>query len=134
VRSPARGLNRRRPRQITRLRERVAGLSAFQRKAAAARIMTRVSEAYGEMMLTEGLFQADAHPGNILVMPGAPLALTQPHPVLRARRPGRLSAVVLGGCSALAWWREQVGAWGVLAWRLSVGQQCALSSACIDSP
>ena len=57
--------------QITRLRERVEGLSAMKRKAAAALIMRRVSEAYGEMMLSEGLFQADAHPGNILVMPGA---------------------------------------------------------------
>jgi predicted unusual protein kinase regulating ubiquinone biosynthesis (AarF/ABC1/UbiB family) len=74
----------------------VAGLSAFQRKAAAARIMTRVSEAYGEMMLTEGLFQADAHPGNILVMPGARRSQ-------RARRPSVLSPVVLGGCSALVW-------------------------------
>ena len=35
------------------------------------RILSRVSEAYGRMMLYEGLFQADGHPGNILVMKGA---------------------------------------------------------------
>ena len=34
------------------------------------RILSRVSEAYGRMMLYEGLFQADGHPGNILVMKG----------------------------------------------------------------
>ena len=49
--------------QITRLKQHVAGLSALKRKAAAKLILQRVSEAYGEMMLTEGLFQADAHPG-----------------------------------------------------------------------
>ena len=30
----------------------------------------QVSEAYGRMMLLDGLFQADGHPGNILVMKG----------------------------------------------------------------
>lgn len=34
---------------------------------AARRILARVSEAYGLMILGEGLFQADGHPGNILV-------------------------------------------------------------------
>ncbi|KAK9826471.1 hypothetical protein WJX81_002686 [Elliptochloris bilobata] len=61
--------------QITRLKQHVAGLSALKRKAAAKLILQRVSEAYGEMMLTEGLFQADAHPGNILVMPGGRMGL-----------------------------------------------------------
>ena len=46
----------------------MAGLSALKRKAAAKLILQRVSEAYGEMMLTEGLFQADAHPGCVLAM------------------------------------------------------------------
>lgn len=31
-------------------------------------IMNRVGEAYGRMMLETGLFQADGHPGNSLVM------------------------------------------------------------------
>jgi predicted unusual protein kinase regulating ubiquinone biosynthesis (AarF/ABC1/UbiB family) len=35
----------------------------------------RVSEAYGRMILGEGLFQADGHPGNILVRPGGRIGL-----------------------------------------------------------
>lgn len=31
-------------------------------------VIARASEAYGRMILGSGLFQADAHPGNILVM------------------------------------------------------------------
>ncbi len=42
-----------------------------KKKAAAKRIMERVAEAFGTMMLETGLFQADAHPGNILVLKGA---------------------------------------------------------------
>ena len=42
-----------------------------QRQTAARRILERVSQAFGVMMLDKGLFQADAHPGNILVMKGA---------------------------------------------------------------
>ena len=37
---------------------------------AARRILSRVTEAYGRMVLLDGLFQADGHPGNILVMKG----------------------------------------------------------------
>ena len=33
-------------------------------------IMSHVSEAYGRMLLLDGLFQADGHPGNILVLRG----------------------------------------------------------------
>jgi predicted unusual protein kinase regulating ubiquinone biosynthesis (AarF/ABC1/UbiB family) len=47
-------------------------LSEATRRLAARRILNRVSEAYGRMMLLDGLFQADGHPGNILVMKGAP--------------------------------------------------------------
>ena len=46
------------------------GLPSRQKRAAARRILERVSEAFGVMMLDKGLFQADAHPGNILVMKG----------------------------------------------------------------
>jgi hypothetical protein len=44
-----------------------------RRKAASRLILERVGRAFGAMMLETGLFQADAHPGNILVMKG-------PHP------------------------------------------------------
>ena len=47
-----------------------SGLPSRQKRAAARRILERVSEAFGVMMLDKGLFQADAHPGNILVMKG----------------------------------------------------------------
>ena len=42
---------------------------------AARRILSRVSEAYGRMLLLDGLFQADGHPGNILVMKGGKIGL-----------------------------------------------------------
>lgn len=42
-----------------------------KKAAASRRILERVAEAFGVMMLDTGLFQADAHPGNILVMKGA---------------------------------------------------------------
>ena len=57
--------------QITRLGERMGSYSARQRQMGINLILSRVSEAYGRMMLYEGLFQADGHPGNILVMKGA---------------------------------------------------------------
>jgi len=59
--------------QVTRLGN--YNLSESQRKMAAKRILTRLSEAYGRMMLTDGLFQADGHPGNILVMKGGTVGL-----------------------------------------------------------
>jgi predicted unusual protein kinase regulating ubiquinone biosynthesis (AarF/ABC1/UbiB family) len=42
---------------------------------AARRILAQVSQAYGLMILGEGLFQADGHPGNILVQRGGRVAL-----------------------------------------------------------
>lgn len=38
-------------------------------------VLRNVSEAYGRMILEEGLFQADGHPGNILVRRGGGVAL-----------------------------------------------------------
>ena len=62
--------------QITRLGDKIGKLSPMQRKLGIRRILGAVSEAYGRMMLYEGLFQADGHPGNILVMKGGvPLTL-----------------------------------------------------------
>jgi hypothetical protein len=42
---------------------------------AARHILAQVSQAYGLMILGEGLFQADGHPGNILVQRGGRVAL-----------------------------------------------------------
>lgn len=53
---------------ITRLNDRIEGLSEATKRLAAKRILHRVSEAYGRMILLDGLFQADGHPGNIMVM------------------------------------------------------------------
>ncbi|KAL6759162.1 hypothetical protein V8C86DRAFT_2580560 [Haematococcus lacustris] len=57
------------------LHSRVLQLSEAQRKVAKRRILSRVAEAYGHMILGEGLFQADGHPGNILVGKGARIGL-----------------------------------------------------------
>lgn len=38
-------------------------------------VVTRASEAYGRMILETGLFQADGHPGNIMVLPGGVVGL-----------------------------------------------------------
>ena len=65
--------------QITRLKSRVEGLSPAVRKKAQSRILQRVVDAYGMMIVKSGLFQADPHPGNILIMKGE-----APHRVLRA--------------------------------------------------
>lgn len=47
------------------------GLSESKRAMAKRMIMSNVGEAYGRMLLLDGLFQADGHPGNILVLRGA---------------------------------------------------------------
>ncbi|KAL3146246.1 hypothetical protein ABBQ32_002949 [Trebouxia sp. C0010 RCD-2024] len=61
--------------QITRLKEHTAGLSVFEKTQAAQLILSRICEAYGRMLLLQGLFQADCHPGNILVMKGGRIAI-----------------------------------------------------------
>jgi hypothetical protein len=51
---------------LSRLRGKVTSprmLRKFGRKA-----IKRISDAYGEMILTHGIFQADPHPGNILIL------------------------------------------------------------------
>jgi predicted unusual protein kinase regulating ubiquinone biosynthesis (AarF/ABC1/UbiB family) len=60
---------------LTALADRVAHLPQWQRERAARIILANISEAYGRMVLGEGLFQADGHPGNILVRPGGAIAL-----------------------------------------------------------
>ena len=42
---------------LTEAARHVSGLSEIKKRAAKRRILNRVSEAYGRMMLTEGLFQ-----------------------------------------------------------------------------
>jgi predicted unusual protein kinase regulating ubiquinone biosynthesis (AarF/ABC1/UbiB family) len=60
---------------ITRLESHTRDLSAATKRLAANRILSRVSEAYGRMLLLDGLFQADGHPGNILIMKGGKIGL-----------------------------------------------------------
>ncbi|GFR52787.1 hypothetical protein Agub_g15404, partial [Astrephomene gubernaculifera] len=54
---------------------RVGRMSPRARQAAQRLILNRVSEAYGRMILGEGLFQADGHPGNILIGRGGRVGL-----------------------------------------------------------
>jgi len=61
--------------QITRLGDKTKKLSRKKRKVAVERIVHRVAEAYGRQLLYGGLFQADGHPGNILVMKGTYISL-----------------------------------------------------------
>jgi len=60
---------------LTEAGSKLRDLSQMKRDAAKKRILHRVSEAYGRMILGEGLFQADGHPGNILVAQGARIGL-----------------------------------------------------------
>ncbi|GLI59949.1 hypothetical protein VaNZ11_002002 [Volvox africanus] len=56
-------------------RTRVSQMSPRARDAAKRLILSRVSEAYGRMIFGEGLFQADGHPGNILIGRGGRVGL-----------------------------------------------------------
>ncbi|GIL83202.1 hypothetical protein Vretifemale_12058 [Volvox reticuliferus] len=56
-------------------RDRVSKMSPRARDAAKRLILSRVSEAYGRMIFGEGLFQADGHPGNILIGRGGRVGL-----------------------------------------------------------
>ena len=62
---------------ITKMKDHVGfqNLSEATRRLAARTILSKVSEAYGRMILLDGLFQADGHPGNILVMKGGKIGL-----------------------------------------------------------
>jgi hypothetical protein len=48
------------------------------RQLFARRLLGRVAEAYGRMLLLSGLFQADCHPGNILVSESGKLGALSP--------------------------------------------------------
>lgn len=60
---------------LRELGSKTKNLSARKKQAAKQIILSRISEAYGRMILEHGLFQADGHPGNILVQEGAKIAL-----------------------------------------------------------
>lgn len=62
---------------ITQMKDQVMfqNLSEATKRLAARQILSKVSEAYGRMILLDGLFQADGHPGNILVMKGGKIGL-----------------------------------------------------------
>lgn len=62
---------------ITKMKEQTKfqNLSEATKRLAARQILSKVSEAYGRMILLDGLFQADGHPGNILVMKGGRIGL-----------------------------------------------------------
>lgn len=62
---------------ITKMKDQVEfqNLPAAAKRMAARHILSKVSEAYGRMILLDGLFQADGHPGNILVMKGGKIGL-----------------------------------------------------------
>lgn len=57
------------------------GRSEREKQMASRRILSRVSEAYGRMLLVDGLFQADGHPGPPLPLPQAPTCPLPPYPV-----------------------------------------------------
>lgn len=62
--------------KITSLKDRVKSLPQRVQRQARARILDRVARAYGHMILDSGLFQADPHPGNILIMKGMSFSLS----------------------------------------------------------
>ena len=83
--------------QITRLgaQSRAKALNAVQKRIDKRRVFSRIAEAYGRMMLLEGLFNADGHPGNILVMPG-------------------VKPILCVALSMVKWEIELVGQWSVI--------------------
>lgn len=60
---------------LRNLGERTKSLSPRKRRIAKERILQRLCEAYGKMIFGNGLFQADGHPGNILVQKRAKIGL-----------------------------------------------------------
>ena len=52
---------------ICGLQDKGKSAPAAVRALFAKRLLKKVAEAYGRMLLIKGLFQADCHPGNILI-------------------------------------------------------------------
>lgn len=61
--------------RLDEIKSKLANVSWRKRQIAKRRILSNICEAYGKQILETGLFQADAHPGNILVRKGAQVAL-----------------------------------------------------------
>lgn len=49
------------------MQERGQNVPAAVKALFARKLLKKVAEAYGRMLLIKGLFQADCHPGNILI-------------------------------------------------------------------
>ena len=62
----------------THVQERGESMPVSVRQLFARRLLGRVAEAYGRMLLLSGLFQADCHPGNILVSDNGKLGMLAP--------------------------------------------------------
>lgn len=60
---------------LRELGSKTKNMSESKKRIAKRLVLSRISEAYGRMILENGLFQADGHPGNILVQEGAKVAL-----------------------------------------------------------
>ncbi len=97
---------------ITRMKDQVAfqNLSEATKRLAAKRILSRVAEAYGRMILINATFQADAHPGNLMVMKG-----------------GRIGVIDYGQSKRLPDWERAQFARLILA--LDSGNEKAVSKA-----
>ncbi|KAH7619626.1 hypothetical protein Ndes2526B_g06607 [Nannochloris sp. 'desiccata'] len=97
---------------ITRMKDQIAfqNLSEATKRLAAKRILSRVAEAYGRMILINATFQADAHPGNLMVMKG-----------------GRIGVIDYGQSKRLPDWERAQFARLILA--LDSGNERAVSKA-----
>lgn len=52
---------------LSRLEQEMKHVSKTRRKRFARRVLKKMAQSYGEMVLSRGFFQADSHPGNVLV-------------------------------------------------------------------
>ncbi|KAK9867340.1 hypothetical protein WJX84_005086 [Apatococcus fuscideae] len=60
---------------ISKLKDSMADRPAAEQQLGKKLILERISEAYGRMILLEGLFHADCHPGNLMILPQARIGL-----------------------------------------------------------
>ena len=60
---------------MSELREKMRHVSEAQRRIGGRMILGSLAQAYGHMLFAGGPLHADCHPGNILVLPGAKIAL-----------------------------------------------------------
>ncbi|KAK9834339.1 hypothetical protein WJX81_008600 [Elliptochloris bilobata] len=77
--------------KITQLAAKGAAMAPMAQRAAARMVLSRVAEAYGRMLLEEGLFQADCHAGNLLVRDDGSIGLLDFGQAKQLARPQRLA-------------------------------------------